>query len=190
MGKSFLSHTFAAMMTFRDFYTQWYPRATAFAREYLLSGDDANDVVQDVFVDLYVKYDTLSKRVNLEAYLFTSLKNRCIDLLRRRMIEKEAVDRMQEEYELTLRMKFDSLEILDNGIFDEETIEDIIKKALAALPERCRVIFVKHKLDGMKQKDIAAELGISAKTVENQLTIAHRKIRVALSRYLSLLLLL
>ncbi|MDR1602210.1 MAG: RNA polymerase sigma-70 factor [Tannerella sp.] len=178
------------MMTFSDFYTNWYPRATAFAREYLLSEDDANDAVQDVFVDLYEKYDTLTERVNLVAYLFTSLKNRCIDILRHRVIEKKAVDRMQEEYELTLRMKFDSLEILDDGIFDEDTIEKIIEKALAALPERCRIIFVKHKLDGMKQKDIAAELGISNKTVENQLTIAYRKIRIELSPYFTLLLFL
>jgi RNA polymerase sigma-70 factor (ECF subfamily) len=178
------------MMTFRDFYMHWYSRATAFAREYLLSEDDANDVVQDVFVDLYEKYDTLSGRVNFVAYLFTSLKNRCIDHLRHRMIEKEAASRMQEEYELTLRMKFDSLEILDEGVFDEGAIEQIIEKALAALPERCRVIFVKHKLNGMKQKDIADELGISTKTVENQLTIAYRKIRVALSPYFTLLLFL
>jgi RNA polymerase sigma-70 factor (ECF subfamily) len=179
--KSCLTPTFASMMTFRDFYTHWYARTRAFAREYLLSEEDANDVVQDVFVDLYEKYDSLSGRVNLVAYLFTSLKNRCIDHLRHKMTEREAVNRMQEEYELTLRMKFDSLEILDDEVFGEHTIEKIIEKALAALPERCRVIFVKHKLDGMKQKDIASELGISAKTVENQLTIAYRKIRVALN---------
>jgi RNA polymerase sigma-70 factor (ECF subfamily) len=177
-------------MTFRDFYTHWYLRTRAFANEYLLSEEDANDVVQDVFVDIYEKYDTLSGRVNLVAYLFTSLKNRCIDHLRHKMIEKEAVSFMQEEHELTLRMKFDSLEILDDDVFDEDTVAKIIEKALDALPERCRIIFIKHKLDGMKQKDIAAELGLSAKTVENQLTIAYRKIRVTLNPYFTLLLFL
>ncbi|MDR1407035.1 MAG: RNA polymerase sigma-70 factor [Tannerella sp.] len=177
-------------MTFREFYIHWHSRTAAFAREYLLSQDDANDVVQDVFVDLYEKYDLLSDHVNLTAYLFTSLKNRCVDVLRHRMTEREAALRMQEEYELTLRMKFDSLEILDDGIFDEETVEMILEKALAVLPERCRTIFVKHKLEGMKQKDIAAEMGLSCKTVENQLTIAYRKMREALKPYFTLMMFL
>ncbi|MDR1156419.1 MAG: RNA polymerase sigma-70 factor [Bacteroidales bacterium] len=174
-------------MTFKEFYTCWYSRTTAFAYEYLLSEDDANDVVQDVFVDLYEKYDLLSRHVNLTAYLFTSLKNRCIDVLRHRMAEKEAMNRMQEEYELTLRMKFDSLEILDNSIFDEDMGMKMLENALAVLPERCRMIFVKHKLEGMRQKDIAAELGVSPKTVENQLTIAYRKMREALKPYFTLM---
>jgi RNA polymerase sigma-70 factor (ECF subfamily) len=178
-------------MTFKEFYTHWHSRTAAFAREYLLSGDDADDVVQDVFVDLYEKYDLLSGgRANLVAYLFTSLKNRCIDVLRHRMVEKAASDRMQEEYELTLRMKFDSLEILDDGLFEEETVEKILNDALATLPCRCRTIFVKHKLEGMRQKDIAAELGVSPKTVENQLTIAYRKMREALKPYFSLVMFL
>jgi RNA polymerase sigma-70 factor (ECF subfamily) len=163
---------------------------TAFVREYLLSEDDANNVVQDVFVDLYEKYDLLSGHVNLTAYLFTSLKNRCIDVLRYRMAEKEAATRMQEEYELTLRMKFDSLEVLDDGIFDEDTVVKILENALATLPERCRTIFVKHKLEGMRQKDIAAELGVLPKTVENQLTIVYRKMREALKPYFTLMMLL
>ncbi|MDR1524033.1 MAG: RNA polymerase sigma-70 factor [Tannerella sp.] len=174
-------------MIFKEFYTHWYPRTTAFAREYLLSEDDANDAVQDVFTDLYEKYDLLSGRVDITAYLFTSLKNRCIDVLRHRIVEREAANFMQEEYELTLRMKFDSLEILDDGIFDEDTVTEILENALATLPERCRTIFVKHKLEGMCQKDIAAELGVSPKTIENQLTIAYRKMREALKPYFTLM---
>jgi RNA polymerase sigma-70 factor (ECF subfamily) len=186
-GKSFLSCIFVPKMIFKEFYTHWYPRTTAFAREYLLSEDDANDAVQDVFTDLYEKYDLLSGRVDITAYLFTSLKNRCIDVLRHRIVEREAANFMQEEYELTLRMKFDSLEILDDGIFDEDTVTEILENALATLPERCRTIFVKHKLEGMCQKDIAAELGVSPKTIENQLTIAYRKMREALKPYFTLM---
>jgi RNA polymerase sigma-70 factor (ECF subfamily) len=178
------------MMTFKEFYTHWYPRTAAFAREYLLSDEDADDVVQDVFVDLYERFDALEGRVNMVAYLFTSLKNRCIDHLRHRTVERDAANRIQEEFTLTMRMKFDSLEVLDDGIFGEETVEQIIERALAALPERCRIIFVKHKLEGMRQKDIAAELGLSPKTVENQLTIAYRKLREELKPCVALLLFL
>jgi len=175
------------MTTFKDFYVNWYSRSVAFAREYVLSDDDAHDIVQDVFIDLYERFDYLPEKINLVAYLFTSLKNRCIDVLRRRITEEEAKNRIGEEYRLEIKMKFDSLEILDDDLFDEESTGKIIEKALAALPERCRIIFTKHKLDGTKRKDIADELGITIKTVDNQLGIACQKLREILKPYSSLL---
>lgn len=176
-------------MTFNEFYIHWYSRMKCFACEYVISEDDAEDIVQDIFVELYEKYDSLVSRVDIIAYVFTAIKNRCIDHLRRKIVEQQSAGRMQEEYLLTLRMKFDSLEILENELFNENKLEEIIDKALNALPERCREIFIKHKIEGRRQKSIAEELGISPKTVENQLTIAYKKLRVELKKYTTLILL-
>ena len=129
-------------------------------------------------------------RVNIVAYIFTTIKNRCIDHLRREILKRESADLMQEEYLLTLRMKFDSLEILNEQLFSENGIETVIKNALQKLPEKCRAIFIKHKIEGKKQKEIALELEISPKTVENQLTIAYKKLREELKKYSALLILL
>jgi RNA polymerase sigma-70 factor (ECF subfamily) len=161
-----------------------------FACEYVISENDAEDIVQDIFLELYAKYDSLANRVNLVAYLFTSIKNRCIDHLRRKIIEQESLNHLHEENILTLRMKFDSLDILEDELFVDNNIENLINKALDALPERCREILVKHKLEGMKQKEIAEELNISLKTVENQLTIAYKKMREELKHCSVLLLFL
>ncbi len=160
----------------------------SFAREYVLSEKDAEDIVQDIFIELYEK-DKKYDPVNQTAYLFTSIKNRCIDHLRRKKLEQEAANHLQEEYFLTLRMKLDSLEILDLSISDRE-IEKVLEEALQSLPERCRAIFIKHKIEGEKQKEIAEELRISPKTVENQLTIAYKKLRIALKNYAPLIFLL
>lgn len=162
----------------------------SFAREYVISADDAEDIVQDVFMELFDKYDSLVDRVNIVAYIFTAIKNRCIDHLRRKIRQQQSTDQIQQEYLLTLRMKFDSLEILDNEIFQEGNVEIIIEKALNTLPERCRHIFIKHKIEGMKLKDIALDLDISPKTAENQMTIAYKKLREELRKYLTLLILL
>lgn len=175
-------------MTFKEFYILWYSRMKFFACEYVISEDDAEDIVQDIFLELYAKYDSLANRVNLVAYLFTSIKNRCIDHLRRRIIEQESLSHIHEENLLTLRMKFNSLEILEDELFMENDIEELINRALNTLPERCREILVKHKLEGMKQKEIAEELNISLKTVENQLTIAYKKMREELKHFSVLLL--
>ena len=59
-----------------------------------------------------------------------------------------------------------------------------------SLPEKCREIFIKSKIEGKKQKDIAAELNISLKTVENQMDIAYKKIKSELKDYLPLLIFL
>jgi len=164
-------------MTFKEFYVLWYSRMKKFAREYVISEDDAEDIVQDIFTELYEKYEFLDQRVNMTAYVFTAVKNRCIDNLRHKIISQESANRIQEEYNLTLRMKFDSLEILDDDIFKDHNLENKIEKALNNLPEKCRIIFIKHKLEGMKLKEIAEELQLSPKTIENQMTIAYKKLK-------------
>ena len=97
---------------------------------------------------------------------------------------------MQEDFDLSFRMKFDSLEAFDVDGLSEDNIKDIIEKALNALPERCREIFILSKLEGRKQKEIAEELNVSVKTIETQMTIAYKKLREELKKHLPLLLFL
>ena len=97
---------------------------------------------------------------------------------------------MQEEYQATLRMKLASLELFDQSLLSEQDIERIITEVIDSLPEKCRKIFIKSKIEGKKQKEIAVELNISLKTVENQMAIAYKKIKSELKDYLPLLIFL
>ena len=97
---------------------------------------------------------------------------------------------MQSEFDMTLRMKYDSLEILNTNFPDETGIEERLEQALQKLPERCRSIFVMNKLEGKKQQQIASELQISINTVESQMAIAYKKLREELKDCLPLLLFL
>lgn len=176
---------------FEEIYVSWFSRMKSFAWEYVLSEADAENIVQDVFTELWERKEILSyDNINLVALLFTSIKNRCIDLLRHRIIVKEACNSIQEEYQMTLRMKLASLALFDQSVLSEQDIERIITEAIDALPERCREIFIKSKIEGKKQKEIATELNISLKTVENQMNIAYRKIKIELKDYFPLLLFL
>lgn len=174
-------------MDFENFYVTWYSRVKHFARDYVLSDEEAENITQDVFLDFYQKRDSLDFRINIIAYLFTSVKNRCIDYLRRKLLEQEATSKMQENFDLSFRMKFDSLEAFDVDGLSEDTIKDIIENALNVLPERCRKIFILSKLEGKKQKEIAEELNVSIKTIETQMTIAYKKLREVLKNHLLLL---
>ena len=72
----------------------------------------------------------------------------------------------------------------DNLSFSEPDLKDNIRRAIDNLPEKCREIFVKSRFENKKNAEIAAELGISEKTVENQMTIALKKLRTDLQHYL------
>lgn len=175
------------MTAFEQFYITWYSRAKFFAQEYVVSESEAENIVQDVFLHLYERRELLDAYTNLTAYLLTAVKNKCLDYLRKRVSEQEAISEMQSEFEMSLRMKYDSLEILNTNFPDEGNIEELLEQALQKLPERCREIFIMNKLEGKKQQQIAEELQISVNTVESQMAIAYRKLREELKGCLPLL---
>lgn len=109
-------------MDFEGFYIKWYSRVKSFAREYVLLEEEAENIVQDVFLEFYQKKDLLDFHVNIVAYLFTSVKNKCIDYLRRKLLEQEAVSKIQDEFNLSFRMKFESLEAFDLDDFSEDYV--------------------------------------------------------------------
>lgn len=123
---------------------------------------------------------------NLTAYLFTSIKNRCLDYLRKWVLEQETAQGVQDEFDMELRIKYDSLEIFNTQFSDETDIGELLDNALQKLPERCRNIFIVNKLEGKKQKEIAEELNLSINTVESQMGIAYKKLREELKDCLPL----
>lgn len=175
------------MMQFEEFYITWFSRAIIFARDYVLSADDAENIVQDVFLHLYERRELMDFCDSPVAYLFTAVKNRCLDCLRRRMAERDAVEALQSELTMELKLKYDSLEIFDTAFGDEPSVARRIEQALQKLPDRCREIFVMNKLEGKKQRQIAEELNISVNTVETQMGVAYKKLREELKDCLPLL---
>jgi RNA polymerase sigma-70 factor (family 1) len=172
---------------FEEIYVTHYARMKRFAIQYVLREEDAENIVQDVFLNLWEQQFYYMSQTNLFAFLFTATKNRCIDFLRHKTIVRRTAEKLIDEYNLQLKMKLQSLEAFDEKIFSEPNIETLVQKAIDSLPERCRKIFIMSKLDGKKQKDIATELNISINTVENQMAIAYKKLRESLRDYIPLL---
>ena len=166
---------------FERIYKLYYPKMFGFAKNYVLADEDAENIVQDVFLVLWEKKDELEI-----TYLFTLVKNRCLNFLRHKLIEEEYNIQMKEE----LGFKLYALESLDYSYHSETELQEVVKRALDALPERCREVFIKSRIEGLKYKEISEELGISINTVENQIVTALKKLRVELKDYLPLLLFL
>lgn len=171
---------------FEDIYLSYFSKMKYFALEYVIREEDAENIVQDVFTELWEKKEMLSMHINLVAYLFTTVKNRCLNHLRHKTIVQETATLIQEEYLITLRMNLNSLEAFDQNLFSDQDIEKLITCALDSLSPKCREIFVMSKIEGKKQKQIAAELNISINTVETQIGIAYKKLRTELKEHLLL----
>ena len=172
---------------FERLYIAYFSKMKRFAQEFVVSEEDAENIVHDVFLEIWEKKGVLSFQINLLALLFTSIKNKCIDHLRHKMVVRDANSELEEEYRLNMQIKFDSLEAFDQNLFNEKDIETLLMKAIDSLPEKCRTIFIKSKLEGKKQKEVAAELDITVNTVETQIGIAYKKLRLELKDYFPLL---
>lgn len=165
---------------FDSIYVQYYSRMLRFATEYVGSEADAENIVQDIFLYLWERRDSTEIHTNMGSYLFTLVKNKCLDYLRHQTVV--------EEYNQEYAYKYSALELLNQQFNSEEEFEGIIKRAIDKLPERCKEIFIKNRLEGKKYREIANDMAISENTVENQMSIALKKLRHELRNYLSILL--
>jgi RNA polymerase sigma-70 factor (ECF subfamily) len=180
--RNIILYTDSLKDNFDKIYVLYYSRLQRFAKEYVLSNEDAENIVQDVFLVLWERRKVLDIQISLVSYLFSLVKNKCLDFLRHKMVA--------EEYQKELFLKYTALESLNYSLASDEDVEQVIKNAIDKLPERCKLIFIKSRIEGKKYKEIADELGVSINTVENQISIALKKIRIELQDFLPLLLFL
>ncbi len=127
--------------------------------------DDAEDLVVETFLKTWHQVEEGGEIDNFKAFLYRAVRNECISFLRRKK-ETVGVEFIPEVDE----------ETVDTSERDAE-----IWKAIDQLPEKCREVFLLSKRDGLTNEEIAEELGISIKTVKNQMTKAFSRLREALS---------
>lgn len=171
---------------FAKIYTIYFPKLVRFAREYVISTEDAENIVQDLFMYLWERRDLLKSIDNLNAFLFTLIKNRCIDFYRHKVLSERKKESLEALQERELRLKMDALLQFDEQIFTEKEIEDLLNKAIEHLPEKCRQVFILSRIEGLKHEEIATQLNISVNTVQNHIVTALRKLKVELKDYLPL----
>ncbi|MCG6190678.1 RNA polymerase sigma-70 factor [Maribellus maritimus] len=157
---------------FSRLFDEFYTPLCFFANRYVADLDLSRSLVQQVFVDLWVKREKLNIHFSPKSYLYHSVRNRSIDYLR---TEKKSIP-----ISGTIE---DSGSIPFHDLVEEAELNDKINKAINQLPEKCREIFVLCRFENMKYSEIAKKLNISVKTVEMQMGIALKKLRQSLSDY-------
>jgi len=151
---------------------------------YLKDYDESKGVVQEAFVKLWEIRFELEADSNIPNFLFTLVKNNCLNILKRKQIllkhhEKIKWMEMHYQFESLSRMGADYLEINE--------LKDKIDNAISCLPEHCRIIFQMSRFDDLKNREIAEKMGITQKTVEAHLTKALKILRNNLKEYLPLI---
>ncbi|MBK8969257.1 MAG: RNA polymerase sigma-70 factor [Saprospiraceae bacterium] len=139
----------------------------------------AKDCVQEVFVRFWQKRGELEVKTTLKGYLQRSIINECLGQLRKRKLPAAP-----EEASLRLPDPAASAQ----QTLEMESLNALVQAAVDRLPEQCRLIFRMSRLQELSYREIAEQLEISPKTVENQIGKALRQLRAELGPWLKLLL--
>jgi RNA polymerase sigma-70 factor (ECF subfamily) len=159
-----------------------YDELCRYAHSILKDQDVAEDVVQQLFIKLWEKRETISEIDNIRSYLFRSTFNLSLN-------EQKKMQRMpKSDEDIVHNTAFQSSDNTSNLLVSNE-LQERIESAMLVLPEKCREVFHLSRNEQLSYKEIAQEMNISTKTVENQVGKALRIMREELKDYLPLVLL-
>ena len=150
-----------------------------FAQKYVKDIDTAKEIVQDAFLSLWEKRDTIDIDRQVKSYLTMIIHNKCTNYLRDN--RKFDTNILQIENLLDVP-EYESTDSLVTG-----ELKVSIESAINELPEKCREIFVMNRYENLKYQEIADKLQISVKTVETQMSKALQHMRLRLAAYLTVL---
>ncbi|MCF6333080.1 MAG: RNA polymerase sigma-70 factor [Draconibacterium sp.] len=157
-------------IAFSKLFDEQYPLLCFFCDGYIADIDKARSLVQQVFVDLWIKREKLNITHSIKSYMYNAVRNKTIDFLRQ---QKNTIQ-ITAKIENTQKIPF-------QNIIQEAEINNRINNSINQLPEKCREIFILCRFEGLKYKQVAEKLNISIKTVEMQMGIALKKLRKSLS---------
>lgn len=150
----------------------------------------AEDIYMEAIIQYWEKRKELPADTNIPGYLLTSVKNKALNHLRHLAIRTDAEDQLYDHRQRELNFRIASLESCDPSELFTIEVKEIIRKTLDELPEQTRTIFFKSRYENMTNREIAAELDLSIKTIEFHISKALKLFRSRLKDYLPLLMVL
>lgn len=135
----------------------------------------AEDIIQEIFIDFWKRHGNKELTFKAENYIVRAIKYKCIDFIRKQAVHKNYVNENLQ---------------LSPGIGEEDPLHPsdvdiklVLDLAINELPAKTKEVFILSKISRLSYKEIALKLGISEKTVENQMARAFKHLRIKLKDY-------
>lgn len=157
-------------------YDIYFAALCSYANRLIRDPHTSEELVQDLFLELWQTRQKLPENGSLRGYLFTAVRNDCLDHIKHKKIEK----RYAEEY---LHSAIIHYENIYSSLIDKE-IQNIYGQAIKKLPDKRREVFVMSRFSYLSYREIALKLNISVKTVENHMANALKTLKTELDHYL------
>ena len=152
---------------FQELFEMYFNALCAFSRRFV-DADSAEDIVQEVFISFWKKRADFSQLMPIKSFLYTSVRNKCLNHIRDEVVRQKH-----------LNTSIDMEASYDNEVIEEETF-NLLYNEIMHLPTASQQIML-LAMNGLKNPDIAEELGISVNTVKTQKKIAYAKLKTNMS---------
>jgi len=166
---------------FTEIYERYHSLLFIYAHKKLHNKQEAQDIIQEVLTTLWKKRFDFSLQISLTSYLFTSVRNKALDLFSHKKVEAR--------YFASLQNFIEDSGIHTDFLIRENDLKNLIEKEIDALPPRMREVFLLSRKNRLSHKEIAGIMDISEQTVSTQIKKALRILRVRLGLIIYLIML-
>ena len=160
--------------SFKELFDSYYRPLCHYVNGIIQDSDLAEDVVQEVFINLWNKNIPMDEALNIRALLFTSVRNKAVDAIRKRNV--------QDKHHKNIRWMLPESE---HSVSEEEMEKFLLIEkiyiSIRQLPPKCGEVFTLCKVNGLSYTQISEQLNISVKTVENHMQKAFKILREILA---------
>lgn len=172
---------------FEEIFKVNYNRITGFCQQFVYDNDKAQEITQEVFLNLWLNREKIECINGIRAFLYTFAKSNCLNHIRHERIIHNYANKYLHEYEQNVNCEI--LETFDFRSLQYTELENLVQKAINDLSVKCRQVFILRRIEGKSNKEIADELNISVKAVEANMTRALKAISISLVDYIPVTLL-
>lgn len=161
---------------FEDVFKLYFKGLHAYAFTILRDEVQAEEAVQNVFLRMWEQWEDIDIQLSLKAYLYRCVYHECMNHIKHQKVKQKYEERTSYHLRNETGRPAEQLQLSE--------LESQLGHALNRLPEKCRTIFQLSRFENLKYQQIADKLGLSIKTVENQMGKALRILRLELVDYL------
>jgi len=167
--------------SFEVIFKIFYQPLCRYAYSFLADKEEAEEVVQSTFIQVWEKRSSIEVQTSFRSYLYRMVRNACLNVLKHKKVKQAHVQHELATAHATQESVHETL--------SSNELELKVGEVMMELPEQCRIIFQMSRFEGLKYAEIAEQLQISTKTVENQIGKALKIMREGLKEYLPMLML-